>query len=374
MSSRLFSPIAFGGMRFNNRIAVSPMCQYSADDGSATDWHLQHWMSLAISGAGLVTIEATGVERRGRITHGCLGLYSDSNEAAAARTLAAARRVAPPATRFGIQLAHAGRKASTQLPWQGNGPLGRHQDPWPTVAPSAVAYADGWHVPAALDRDGIAAVTEAFAAAARRAERAGFDYVEIHGAHGYLLHEFLSPLANRREDAYGGALENRMRLLIEVAHAVRAALPARMPVGARLSATDGVPGGFNLDEAVVVARALAGAGVAFVCASSGGLSPHQEIPIAPGYQVPFAERIRRDAGIATRAVGLITAPAEAEAIIAEGRADLVALGRAMLAEPRWPWRAAAELGAAFHPPPQYLRAVPTVSARAAPSAPGRNAA
>jgi len=365
MPSRLFSPIVIGGMQFDNRIAVSPMCQYSADDGSATDWHLQHWMTLAMSGAGMVTVEATGVERRGRITHGCLGLYSDHNEAAAARGLAAARRVARSGTRFGIQLAHAGRKASVHRPWQGGAPLGKGDDPWVPVAPSAIPYAEGWHVPEALDRDGIAGIVAAFVAAAERAERAGFDYVEVHGAHGYLLHEFLSPLANRRDDDYGGPLENRMRLLLEVARAVRAALPPAMIVGARLSGSDWVEGGFNADEVVIVARALRDAGIAFVCASGGGMSPSQKVTMVPGYQVPFAERIRREAGIASRAVGLITEPAMAEAIVAEERADLVALGRAILADPRWPWRAAVMLGEKYYPPPQYLRSAPTMDAWAA---------
>jgi 2,4-dienoyl-CoA reductase-like NADH-dependent reductase (Old Yellow Enzyme family) len=374
MTSRLFSPIEIGGMRFSNRIAVSPMCQYSADDGSATDWHIQHWMTLAMSGAAMITAEATGVTRAGRITHGCLGMYSDHNEAAAARALAAARRVAPPGARFGIQLAHAGRKASTKLPWEGGRPLGKGEDAWPTVAPSAVAYADGWPVPEALDREGIAASTNAFVEAARRSQRAGFDFVEIHGAHGYLLHQFLSPLANHREDEYGGSLANRMRFILEVAGAVRAALPPTMIVGARLSATDWVDGGFNVEEAVIVAHALKEAGVAYICASSGGLSPHQKVALGPGYQVGFAERIRREAGVPTRAVGLITEPAMAEAVIAEGRADLIALGRAMLADPRWPWRAAVQLGAKYDPPAQYMRAMPTVETFAAPAEMRRSAA
>ena len=356
----LFSPIELGGLHFANRIAVAPMCQYSADDGSATDWHLQHWMNLAMSGAGSVTIEATAVERRGRITHGCLGLYSDHNEAAARRTLAAARQVAPHGTRFGIQLAHAGRKASTQIPWEGGGPLGVDEDPWQTVAPSALAFNEGWNVPEALDHAGIDRVLRAFIDAAARAHRAGFDFVEIHGAHGYLFHEFLSPLANRRTDDYGGTLKNRMRLIVSVARALRASLPEEMMVGARLSATDWVEGGFTPDEAVEVARALKQEGIAYICASSGGVSPHQKVPLAPGYQVPFAEKIRREAGIPTRAVGLIDEPYQAEAIVSEGRADMVALARAMLADPRWPWRAAATLGAPFHPPPQYLRSKPTM--------------
>ena len=355
MTSALFSPFTIGEMTVPNRIAVAPMCQYSADDGSATDWHLQHWMMLAMSGAGMITIEATGVERHGRITHGCLGLYSDHNEAAAQRALAAARRVAPHGTRFGIQLAHAGRKASTHLPWQGGGPLRPAEDPWQTVGPSAVPYAPDWHEPAALDESGIQRVITAFANAAERAVRAGFDFVEVHGAHGYLIHSFLSPVANKRTDHWGGSLENRMRLALAVAKAVRAVVPASMPVGARLSATDWVEGGFDIDEAVVVSRALKEAGIAFVCASSGGVAYQAKVPNTPGYQVPFAARIRAEAGIPTRAVGLIDDPHQAEAIVAEGKADLVALARAMLADPRWPWRAAAALGAPLHPVAQYAR-------------------
>ncbi len=367
MTAHLFSPIEIGGFAFPNRIAVAPMCQYSADDGSATDWHMQHWMTLAMSGAGSVTIEATAVERRGRISHGCLGLYSDDNEAAARRTLDAARRVAPEGTRFGIQLAHAGRKASNRLPWQGGGPLHADEDPWQTVGPSAIPFDQGWNVPTPLDADGIARLVENFVAAAKRAERAGFDFVEIHGAHGYLGHEFLSPFSNKRDDAYGGPLENRMRFLLEAANAVRAALPKRMLVGARLSASEWTEGGFSPDEAVVVARALKEAGIGYVCVSSGGNLPKAQIPMTPLYQVPLAEKIRREAGIVTRAVGLITEPQEAEAIVSEGKADMVALARAILADPRWPWRAAAELGAQFAPPPQYARSAPTMVKWAGPA-------
>lgn len=357
--SALFSPISFGGLTASNRIAIPPMCQYSASDGTATDWHLQHWMTMGMSGAGMVTIEATGVERRGRITHGCLGLYSDDNQAAAARTLMSARRVAPPGTLFGIQLAHAGRKASTHVPWEGGGPL-KGADAWQTVGPSPIPYADGWHVPEALDEAGIRQTTEAFVHAAERAVRAGFDFVEVHFAHGYLLHEFLSPFSNQRTDHYGGSLENRMRFPLAVARAVRAAVPAAMPVGCRVSSTEWVPGGFDVDEAVIFARALREAGIAFVCASSGGNHHAQKIPLRPGYQVGFAERIRREAGMPTRAVGLISDPAMAEAIVADGQADLVALGRVMLADPRWPWRAAARFDAHMHHVPQYARAVPQV--------------
>jgi 2,4-dienoyl-CoA reductase-like NADH-dependent reductase (Old Yellow Enzyme family) len=361
MTSLLFSPLDVGGMSVPNRIAVAPMCQYSADDGSANDWHLQHWMMLGMSGAGTITIEATGVERRGRITHGCLGLYSDDNEAAIARALISARRVAPKGTKFGIQLGHAGREASTQLQWLGGAPLKPAEDAWQTVGPSAISQAEGWQVPQALDEAGIAEIVEAFASAARRAARIGLDFVELHGAHGYLIHEFLSPIANKRTDQWGGPLENRMRFARAVARAVRKALPASMPLGVRLSVTDWVPGGFNPDEAVLVARALKAEGVVFICASSGGVDNNAKIPLGPSYQVPLAERIRRDAGMVTRAVGLIDDPFVAEDILAAGKADLVALARAFLADPRWPWRAAAALGEPLHPVNQYHRAAPLIT-------------
>lgn len=365
MTAALFTPVSVGSLTLPNRIAVAPMCQYSADDGSATDWHLAHWMSMAMSGAGMITVEATAVERRGRITPGCLGIYSDHNEAAAQRALQAARRVAPAGTQFGIQLAHAGRKASTHIPWHGGGPLARHDDAWETVAPSAIPYAD-WHVPTALDHGGIERTVAAFVSAAERSVRAGFDFVEIHGAHGYLLHEFLSPLTNQRTDGYGGSLENRMRLIVEVARAVRKALPAHVMMGARLSVTDWVEGGFNPDEAVEVAKALKDAGAAYICCSSGGLHPAQKMNLVPSYQVPFAERIRREAGVMTRAVGLIDDPHVANSIIADGKADIVALARAMLADPRWPWRAAAALGAPLHHVAQYARSAPLIAKWAGP--------
>jgi 2,4-dienoyl-CoA reductase-like NADH-dependent reductase (Old Yellow Enzyme family) len=360
MSSALFTPIKLGAFTIPNRIAIAPMCMYSADDGSASDWHIQHWMSLAMSGAGMITFEATGVERRGRISLGCTGLYSDANEAAMARALAPARRVAAPGAVFGVQLGHAGRKASTQLPWLGGGPLEPGQDAWQTVGPSAVPFAPGWPVPEALDEAGIERIVAAFVQAAERAARIGLDFVELHGAHGYLLHEFLSPISNKRSDRWGGSLENRMRLIVTVARAVRAVLPGRMFLGARLSATDWVEGGFTVDEAIAVVTALKAEGVAYICASSGGNAHDQQIPIAPLYQVDFAERIRKATGIPTRAVGLITTPAEAEAVLREGRADMVALARAILADPRWPWRAAYELGGEPYAPPQYLRSLTTV--------------
>ncbi|SER36425.1 2,4-dienoyl-CoA reductase [Faunimonas pinastri] len=355
MPSALFSPIDVGGLSFPNRIAVAPMCQYSAADGSATDWHLQHWMNLAMSGAGMITVEATAVERRGRITYGDLGLYCDENEATVQRTLAAARRVAAPGARFGVQLAHAGRKASTQRPWEGGGPLSAEQDAWQTVAPSALPFAPGWHVPEALDEAGIERLIGRFAEAARRAERAGFEFAEIHGAHGYLIHEFLSPLSNHRTDRWGGSLENRMRLIVEIARAIRAAVSPSFMVGARLSATEWVDGGFTPEESVAVSKALKAEGVAYIDASTAGNTPDAKIPVGPLYQVEFAEKIKREAGIVTRAVGMIDDPKLAESIIADGRADMVAVARALLADPRWPWRAASVLGEPFHAVVQYER-------------------
>ncbi|BCG80778.1 oxidoreductase [Mesorhizobium sp. 113-3-3] len=340
MTASLFQPITLNGLTFPNRIAVAPMCQYSAEDGSASDWHLYHWMNLAMSGAGMVTVEMTDVERRGRITHGCLGLYSDDNEAAARRTLDAARRVAAPGTKFGTQLAHAGRKASNRKPWEGGGPLQPNEDPWQTVSASAIAYDTGWNVPHALDEQEILQLIERFVEAARRAERAGFDFIELHAAHGYLIFQFLSPLSNQRTDRWGGSLENRMRLVVEVARAVKKAAPKLM-LGTRLSVKDWVDGGFDVEDAIEVAKALKAEGVAYLCCSSGGNSPLQKLPTGPGYQVHLAEAVRKGADIPTRAVGLIDDPQQAEAVIAEGRADMVALARAFLADPRWGWRAAA---------------------------------
>jgi 2,4-dienoyl-CoA reductase-like NADH-dependent reductase (Old Yellow Enzyme family) len=358
MTSQLFTPFKLGPVELPNRIVVAPMCQYSADDGSATDWHLQHLTALGFSGAGLVMVEASGVERRGRITHGCLGIYSDDNEAALTRVIAAARRRAGP-TRFGIQLAHAGRKASTHLPWSTKGgSLDAAEDPWPTVAPSAIPFDQGWQTPDALDEAGIATVTDAFVAAARRAARIGFEVVELHAAHGYLMHEFLSPISNRRDDGYGGSLANRMRLPLEIARAVRAALPAGIALGTRISGTDWFEGGWTIEESVILAAKLKEIGVDYICVSSGGNVAHARIPLGPGYQVPLAAKVRHGAGIATRAVGLISGAEQAEAIVAEGRADMVALARAFLDDPRWGWHAADRLGGKVHCPPQYLRARP----------------
>jgi 2,4-dienoyl-CoA reductase-like NADH-dependent reductase (Old Yellow Enzyme family) len=307
----------------------------------------------------MVTVEMTDVERRGRITHGCLGLYSDDNEAAARRTLDAARRVAAPGTKFGTQLAHAGRKASNRKPWGGGGPLQPNEDPWQTVSASAIAYDTGWNVPRALNEEEIRQVIERFAEAARRAERAGFDFIELHAAHGYLIFQFLSPLSNQRTDRWGGSLENRMRLVVEIAKAVKKAVPKLM-LGTRLSVKDWVDGGFDVEDAIEVAKALKAEGVAYLCCSSGGNSPLQKLPTGPGYQVHLAEAVRKGAGIPTRAVGLIDDPKQAEAVIAEGRADMVALARAFLADPRWGWRAAATFKEKIHPAPQLARSVTTM--------------
>jgi len=353
----LFDPIALSGLTLPNRIVVSPMCQYSADAGCATDWHLIHWGQLLLSGAGMLTIEATAVTAEGRITPGCLGLYDDATEQALAATLARARRQAP-AMAVALQLAHAGRKGSSARPWEGGMLVPPAQGGWTPVAPSAVPHAEGEAPPSALDAAGLLAVRDAFVSATGRAERCGIDALELHMAHGYLLHEFLSPIANRRDDAYGGGFDHRVRFPLEVFDAVRAAWPAQRPLGVRVSATDWVDGGWTLEQSVELARRLAARGCDWIDVSSGGVSPAQRIPApSPGIHVPFAREIRRATGMTTMAVGLITEPAHADAIIAAGDADMVALARAFLRDPRWPWHAAAALGATVAGAPQYWRAL-----------------
>jgi len=356
MTSQLFSPFTLRSLSLDNRIVVSPMCQYSAENGSATDWHLMHLGSLTQSGAGLLFLEATAVEAEGRITPGCLGLYSDDNESALGRVLDAVRRHS--AMPLGIQLAHAGRKSSSRPPWAGGQLQTVEEGGWLPVAPAAVPIMPGEPAPAALDLAGIERIRDAFVTSARRAARLGFDALELHCAHGYLLHEFLSPLTNCRDDAYGGSLENRMRLPLEVFDAVRAEWPAERPLGVRVSATDWIEGGWDLEQTLQLAHALKVRGCDWIDASSGGLSPQQKIALGPGYQVPFARRIREEAGIPTIAVGLITDPRQAEDIVARGDADLVALARGMLWDPRWPWHAAAALGGQVRAPRQYWRAPP----------------
>jgi 2,4-dienoyl-CoA reductase-like NADH-dependent reductase (Old Yellow Enzyme family) len=356
MTSALFSSIRLGELELANRIVVSPMCQYSADDGVATDWHGTHLGMLANSGAALVVIEATGVERRGRITHGCLGLYSDDCEAALARIIDHCRRYGT--AKLGIQLAHAGRKASAQRPWEGGQPLKPVDDPWETIAPSAIPFGPNWHLPREMTADDMERVRDAFAAAAARAVRAGIDAIELHAAHGYLIHSFISPISNQRHDDYGGPLEARMRYPLEIVAAVRAVMPKGMPLGARITGNDWLKGGLTADDAVAAAKTLKTAGLDFVCISSGGVSADARPAVAASLNVPFATRVKREAGIATRTVGLIAAPKQAEAIIAEEKADMVALARAMLDDPHWGWHAAHVLGAEVARPNQYLRAAP----------------
>ena len=356
--STLFTPLSIGPLTLPNRIVVAPMCQYSADgDGSATDWHLMHLGSMALSGAGLLIVEATAVSPEARITAPDLGLYSDANEAALARVMAAVRKHTPIA--WAIQLAHAGRKASSRVPWAGGAQVAPDQPGgWQALAPSALPHLDGERAPVALDAAGIEKVKHDFAQAARRAVRLGFDGIELHAAHGYLLHTFLSPLSNRRSDEYGGSLENRMRLPLEVFGAVRDAVPPNVPVWVRVSATDWVDGGWDIDSTIAFGLALKARGCAALHVSSGGVSSQQRIKLEPGYQVPLAHRVKADVGLPTVAVGLITEPRHAEAIVAERKADAVALARAMLADPRWPWRAANELGAQVVAPQPYWRAHP----------------
>jgi 2,4-dienoyl-CoA reductase-like NADH-dependent reductase (Old Yellow Enzyme family) len=358
--AQLFSPLDLGPVRLPNRIVVSPMCQYSADDGCMSDWHLQHLMTMAMSGAGLVVVEATAVERIGRITHGDTGLYSDANERAMARALAAARAVALPGTRFGIQIAHAGRKASARRPWEGGTALAADEDAWQTVAPSPLALDEGWPVPAALDEDGIERVRRAFVDAVRRAVRLGFEAIELHMAHGYLLHSFESPVSNRREDRWGGDRERRMAFPLLVARSVREAVPETVALGARITGSDWVDGGLGVEDAVACGAALKSIGLDYVCVSSGGVAPRARIPLGPGYQVPFAAKVKAETGLVTRAVGLIADPHQAEAIVARGDADCVALARAMLDNPRWGWHAAEALGADCPRQPPYERAKPSL--------------
>ncbi len=366
----LFSPLKVGPVVLPNRIVVAPMCMYSAVDGTVGDWHLQHLMQFAISGAAMVMVEATGVEAIGRITPGCVGLYSEANEAALARVLAAARKVAIPGTTFGIQLGHAGRKASTQRPWEGGKPLSAAEGAWQTVGPSATPFLPDGPAPVALDEAGMARVKAAFCQSAERAVRLGFEAIELHMAHGYLLEQFLSPLANQRTDAYGGSLAGRMRFPLEVTRAVRAVVPAGTVLGARINGTDWAEGGVTPDDAVALSRELKTLGVDYVCVSGGGVVPQMKIPLGPGYQVPMAAKVKAEAGIITRAVGLIVEPAQAEAIVACGQADLIALARAILDNPRWVWHAAERLGAKIEYPPQYARAAAVAWTGAAMARPG----
>ncbi len=355
--SKLFSPFKLRGLTLPNRIVVAPMCQYSAENGVATDWHMMHLGTLALSGAGMLCIEATAVESMGRITPGCLGLYDDATEAGLARVMTAIR--AHSSMPVAIQLAHAGRKASSNTPWDGGQQIPLSDGGWLADAPSALPHKDGEAPPHALDDAGRDRIRNAFVDAARRAARLGIDAFELHAAHGYLLHQFLSPIANRRQDRYGGSLENRIRFPLEVFEAVRAAVPDDRPVGVRVSATDWVEGGWDVEQTIAFARALKARGADWIDVSSGGVSPLQKIALGPGYQVPFAEAVKKATELTTIVVGLITEAQQAEDIIASGKADLVALARGMLYDPRWPWHAAAQLGATVAVPPQYWRSQPS---------------
>ncbi len=355
--SALFTPIRVGGLELANRIVIAPMCQYSAEEGCMTDWHVIHLGQLALSGAGLLTIEATAVSPEGRISYADVGLWDDATEAAMGRVLERVRRWS--AMPVAVQLAHAGRKASTERPWLGGGQIAPDKPGgWQNVAPSGLAFAPGDVPPAALDRDGLRRVRDAFAAAARRAGRLGIEAVQIHAAHGYLLHQFLSPLSNHRDDEYGGSLENRLRFPLEVFEAVRAAFPPERPVSVRVSGTDWVEGGWDIGQTVEFAHALEARGCAALHVSSGGLDPAQRIPMGPGYQVPLARAVKQATGLPVVAVGLITGYDQAEAIVGTGDADMIALARTILFDPRWPWHAAAHLGARIKAAPQYLRAQP----------------
>ncbi len=347
---KLFTPIQLGGITLPNRIVVSPMCQYSAQDGRMTDWHLMHLGQFACSGAGLMMVEATGITPEGRISHGCTGLYDDATEKAMARALEVYRKITKHP--IGIQLAHAGRKASAHPPFAGGKPLGPGDSPWQAVAPSPIPFGEGWPAPHELSIGELKIVAEKFVAAANRAKRMGFEILELHSSHGYLLHEFLSPLSNQRKDPYG---QERMRFPLEVARAVRDAWPKERGLGARISASDWMEGGLGPDDAVAYALELKRIGFDYVCVSSGATVPHARIPLAPGYQVPFAEKVKKGASINVRAVGLIADPLQAEGIVASGKADMIAMARAFLDNPRWVWHAGERFGVKIDYPPQYSR-------------------
>jgi 2,4-dienoyl-CoA reductase-like NADH-dependent reductase (Old Yellow Enzyme family) len=356
-STTLFTPLKVGPLELKNRIVIAPMCQYSAENGQMTDWHLIHLGQLALSGAAVLTIEATAVTPEGRITYGDVGLYSDDCEKAMQRVLNGIRKWS--AMPIAIQLAHAGRKASSEFPWKGGHQIAPDApNGWKTVAPSAVAFREAYDAPAALDHAGLKRIRDAFADAARRADRLGIDAVQIHAAHGYLLHEFLSPLSNLRTDEYGGSLENRMRFPLEVFEAVRAVWPTSKPLTVRVSGTDWKEGGWDAESTVAFAKALEARGADAIHVSSGGLASDAKMSIGPGYQVPFARAVKQAVNIPVVAVGLITEFEQAEEILKAGDADLIALARGMLYNPRWPWHAAAHFGETVDAPSQYLMSKP----------------
>ena len=358
-ASCLFNPITLRGLALANRIVVAPMSQHSAEaGGNAGDFHVMHLGQFAVSGAGLVITESVWVSADGLNTPSCLGLWSDAHERALARVVGFCASFGKAA--IGIQLGHAGRKGSVQVPWEGGEPLRPDAGGWQTVAPSADPLAEAWPVPAALDAAGLERVEASFVQAIERAARAGFALAEIHAAHGYLLHQFLSPVTNRRDDEWGGAREGRMRLPLQVVAAARKAWPDDRPLGVRVSATDWIEGGWDLDDTIAFVHELARLGCDYVHVSSGGLAPAQRIAAGPGYQVPFAAGVKAATGVATVAVGEITEPRQADTVIRSGQADMVAIARAMLFDPRWGWRAAHALGADVDYPPQYRRANPAL--------------
>lgn len=354
---KLFEPLTLGDVTLANRIIIAPMCQYSAENGRMTDWHAMHLGQLAQSGAGALTIEATAVLPEGRISYADVGLWDDATEAAMGKVLDSVRRWSDMP--IAVQLAHAGRKASTAKPWDGGGQIAPDApNGWQTVAPSPIPFQDNYNAPAALDSEGMDHIRDSFAEASRRAARLGIDAVQVHAAHGYLLHQFLSPLSNTRTDEYGGSLENRMRFPLEIYDAVRAAFPSDKPVTVRVSAADWVEGGWDIEQTVAFSKALEARGVSAIHVSSGGLHPQQQIPIGPSYQVPLARAVKQAVSVPVVAVGLITEPEQAEAIIATGDADMIGLARTVLYDPRWPWHAAAALGATIKVSPQFLRCQP----------------
>lgn len=355
--SQLFSPLKLGELTLDNRIIIAPMCQYSAHNGAASDWHTIHLGQLSLSGAGLLILEATAVNPEGRISYGDLGLWNSETQQALDKSLKAVRQYSPMP--IGIQLAHAGRKASTEKPWDGGGALNpTDENGWQTLAPSAVAYDDNSPVPKAMSQSDIDSLINDFVNATKRADELGIDLIELHAAHGYLLHQFLSPLSNKRDDEYGGSLQNRMRIVLDVFNAVRAEFNSSKPVGIRISATDWVEGGWDLEQSIALAKALDELGCDFIHVSTAGLSPKQQIPVKPNFQVPFATAIKKAVSMPVIAVGLITEPQQAENIVSEQQADGVALARGILYNPHWPWHAAAELGATVKAPKQYLRSSP----------------
>ena len=357
MTSALFTPITLRGLTLKNRIAVSPMCQYISDEGNANDWHLMHYGSMALGAGGLVTVEATNVNMTGRITHKCATLCTDENEASWKRIVDFAKKFGTAA--IGIELAHAGRKSSTLPPAQGGKPLKPEEGAWETVAPSALPFGD-WHTPRALTKADLPKLVDDFVASVQRAERAGFELIEFHAGHGYLIHQFLSALSNNRTDEYGGSLENRMRFPLEVFAAMREAWPKDKPMGARLSVTDWVEGGLDMAQSLRFAHELKKLGCDFVDVSSGALDPRQQVPFGPGYHVAFAEQMKREVGMTTMVVGLITDARQAEEIVAGGKADIVVLGRGVMFDPRWSWHAAEELGVELKYAPKMFPAHPSL--------------